>query len=42
MKADAIVMIVGGLLGIVVMGWLFFYLPMSANYAECGSVFLCR
>lgn len=34
--------IIGGLIGIAIVGYAFVYLPMSANYDECGKVTLCK
>lgn len=34
--------IIGVSVGLTLAVFLTVYLPMSSNYAECGSVFLCR
>jgi hypothetical protein len=43
MTADAehVSRLLGGIIGVALAGYFWVYLPMSRNYAECGTVFLC-
>lgn len=41
MKPDTIAAVIGAILGLVSGIYVAIYLPMSANYAECGRVTVC-
>jgi len=42
MNKDAAPKIIGATLGIALALFIWVYLPMSRNYAECGKVTLCE
>ena len=41
MSGRTVAHVVGAVLGLLFVGYVLFYVPMSQNYAECGQITLC-
>lgn len=42
MSGEGVAAILGGIIGVALVAYAFVYVPMKANYDECGRVTLCH
>ncbi len=42
MRSEIVGAIIGGVIGVSVVSYMFVYVPMAANYAECGKLTVCQ